>query len=183
MEISLWGQKCVYLKGKSVKILLDPRKEDLEKDVKLVFFEKHEDNYLGLDTGEKVVIWGPGEYEVSGVEVYCGRIGSGLFAIMQLDEVKIGWISTDKIELSDKKKERLAECDVLIVKNCGQIKETWDLVNGMGVNYLIMTDLNEEDKKKLLDMADMEAQAEIESLKLEKISLPEVMEVVILQQK
>jgi len=43
--------------------------------------------------------------------------------------------------------------------------------------------LSPEDKKKLLDMADMEETAVTETLKLEKSTLPEVMEVVILQQK
>jgi len=183
MEISLWGQKSLYVKGKSVKVWLDPKKEDLDKEAKVVFFEKHEDNFLGLDTGDKVAIWGPGEYEVSGVEIYCAKTGNGLMAILQMDEIKLGWISTDNIELTDKKKERLAECDVLMIKSTGQIKDIWDLVKGMGINYLIMTDLSEVDKKKLLDMADMEETAVTETLKLEKATLPEVMEVVVLQQK
>lgn len=183
MEISLYGSKSLYIKGKSTKVWLDPRKSDLDKDSKLIFFEKHEDNFLGLDTGENVAIWGPGEYEVSGVEVYCTAVGNGLMSIMQIDEVKLGWISTDKIELTDKKKERLAECDVLLIKSVGDIKSIWELIKGMGINYLVMTNLSEEDKAKLLDMADMEAQALIETLKLEKSTLPEVMEVVILQQK
>ena len=104
-------------------------------------------------------------------------------SILQFDDIKLGWISTEKIDLTDKKKERLAECDVLIIKNCGQIKDIWDLIKGMGINYLIMTNLNDEDKNKLLDMADMEETAITETLKLEKSTLPEVMEVVILQQK
>lgn len=183
MEISLYGSKSLYIKGKQVKMWLDPRKEDLNLDSKIVVFEKHEDNFLGLETGEKVAIWGPGEYEVSGVEINASRVGNGLMTVMNFDEMKIGWISTDSIELTDKKKERLAECDVLIVKSVGEIKNIWDLVKGMGINYLIMTNLSAEDKKKLLDMADMEETAITETLKLEKSTLPEVMEVVILQQK
>lgn len=183
MEISLWGPKSLYIKGKAVKIWLDPKKEDLDKESKVIIFEKHEDNFLGLNTGDKVAIWGPGEYEVSGVEIYCAKTGSGIMSIMQFDDIKLGWISTDKIDLTDKKKERLAECDVLMIKSCGQIKDIWELVKGMGINYLIMTDLNDEDKKKLLDMADMEETALTDTLKLEKSTLPEVMEVVILQQK
>jgi hypothetical protein len=183
MEISLYGSKSLYIKGKSVKVWLDPRKEDLDKESKLIFFEKLADNFLGLDTGDKVAIWGPGEYEVSGVEIYGARVGNGLMAIMGFDEMKIGWISTDVIDLNDKKKERLAECDVLIIKSVGEIKNIWELVKGMGINYLVMTNLLEDDKKKLLDMADMEETATTEILKLEKSTLPEVMEVVILQQK
>lgn len=183
MEISLYGSKSLYIKGKTVNVLLDPRKEDLDKDAKLIFFEKHDDNFLGLDTGDKVAIWGPGEYEVSGVEIYGTKVGMGLMAVLTMDEIKIGWISTDVIELNDKKKERLTECDVLIVKCVGEIKNIWELIKGMGINYLIVTNLNDDDKKKLLDMADMEETAVTETLKLEKSTLPEVMEVVILQQK
>lgn len=182
MEISLYGSKSLYIKGKNVKVWLDPRKEDLDKDAKIVLFEKSEDNFLGLDTGEKVAIWGPGEYEVSGVEIYGAKMGNGLMVVMNFEEIKIGWISTDIIEVTDKKKERLAECDVLIIKSTGEIKNIWDLVSGLGVSYLIMTNLNEVDKKKLLDMADMEETAITETLKLEKSTLPEVMEVVILRQ-
>ena len=183
MEISLYGSKSLYIKGKQVKAWLDPRKEDVDKDAKIIFFEKHADNFLSLDTGEKVAIWGPGEYEVSGVEIYGAKVGDGLMVIMNFDEIKIGWISTDELILNDKKKERLAECDVLIVKSVGEIKDIWDLVKGMGINYLIVTDLSDDNKKKLLDMADMEETAITETLKLEKSTLPEVMEVVILQQK
>lgn len=183
MEISLYGSKSLYIKGKSTKVWLDPQKTDLDKDSKVIIFEKHEDNFLGLDTGENVAIWGPGEYEVSGMEINTSRVGSGLMAILTVDEIKLGWISTDVIDLTDKKKERLAECDVLIIKSVGEIKNIWELIKGMGINYLIMTNLLEEDKKKLLDMADMEETAIIDTLKLEKSTLPEVMEVVILQQK
>jgi len=183
MEISLYGSKSLYIKGKNAKVWFDPRKDDLKQDYKIVVFEKHEDNFLGLDTGEKVAIWGPGEYEVAGGEINVSKTGNGLMAILNFDEVKIGWISTDTIDLSDKKKERLAECDVLIVKSVGDINNIWDLVKGLGVNYLIITDLSDGNKKKLLDMADMEEAAITETLKLEKSTLPEVMEVVILQQK
>lgn len=183
MEISLYGSKSLYIKGKLAKIWLDPKKDDLDKDAKIVFFDKAEDNFLGLDTGEKVAIWGPGEYEVSGIEINASKVGNGLMAIMSFDEIKIGWISTDVIDLTDKKKERLAECDVLMIKSGGEIKNIWDLVSGLGVSYLIVTNLNDIDKKKLLDMADMEETAITETLKLEKSTLPEVMEVVILQQK
>lgn len=183
MEISLYGSKSLYVKGKNVKVWLDPRKEDVNMEAKIIFFDKALDNFLGLDTGEKLAIWGPGEYEASGVEIYCAKVGNGLMAVMQLDDVKLGWISTNKIELTDKKRERLAECDVLMVKNYGQVKEVWDLAKSMGINYLILTNLGDDDKKKLLDVADMEETAISEILKLEKSTLPEVMEVVILQPK
>ncbi len=183
MEISLYGSKSLYLKGKSVGIWIDPKKENLELEGKIIFFDKAEDNFLGLETGDRVVIWGPGEYEVSGVEIYGTKVGNGLMTILQFEEIKLGWISTDNIDLNDKKKERLAECDVLMIKSVGEIKNIWELVKGMGINYLIVTNLSDEDKKKLLDMADMEETAVKETLKLEKSSLPEVMEVVILQPK
>ncbi|MFA7300885.1 MAG: hypothetical protein WC069_01050 [Candidatus Shapirobacteria bacterium] len=184
MEISLYGSKSLYIKGKVASVWLDPEAKNLnENNAKIIMFDKIEDNFLGLDTGEQVAIWGPGEYEVSGIEINVSRVGNGLMSIFNIDEVKLGWISTDAIDLTDKKKERLAECDVLIIKSVGEIKNVWELIKGMGINYLIMTNLSEEDKKKLLDMADMEETAVIDTLKLEKSTLPEVMEVVILQQK
>ena len=64
---------------------------------------------------------GAGEYEVAGMEIWGARInGKGVIYILQMEGIKVGWLSTLEVELTDKKKEKLSECDVLIVPAGGR---------------------------------------------------------------
>jgi hypothetical protein len=187
MEISQYGEGSIFIKGKKESVWFNPRKGDIDGhtgEVRVVIFKDADTNFMGLNTGNKVVIWGPGEYEVAGVEILGVRLGTdGVMYIVQMEGIKVGWLSTLEAELTDKKKEKLNECDVLIVPSLGQIKEIWEKTKGLGESYLIITGLSIDNQKKLLDLADREDLVPIPTLLIEKENLPEVTEVVLLAAK
>jgi L-ascorbate metabolism protein UlaG (beta-lactamase superfamily) len=186
MEIRQYGQNSVWIKGKKEVIWLNPSEKLLKEkgsEGRIIIFWSVEANFLGRDSGERVAIYGPGEYEVGGVEINGIRIGDeGESAfIISIDGIKIGYLSDAKVELTDKKKEKLSECDVLITEG-GEIepKEVLAKAKLLGVSYLITTKANDEYLKKLLDLADAEGKEKIEGLKIDKENLPEATEVVLL---
>lgn len=187
MEISRYGENSILVKGRKETVWFNPRKEDISKHngtVRVVIFNDAETNFIGLDNGEKVVIWGPGEYEVAGMEIWGARAnGGGMIYILQMEGIKVGWLSTPEVELNDKKKEKLNECDVLVVPALGEIKEIWEKTKSLGESYLVVTGLSADSQKKLLDLADREDLLPVPVLTVEKENLPEVTEVVLLATK
>jgi len=187
MEIRQFGERSILVRGRKEAVWFNPRKEDIDGyagEVRVVIFNDAETNFMGLDEEKKVVIWGPGEYEVAGMEIWGARIdGKGVIYILQMEGIKVGWLSTLRVELTDKKKEKLSECDVLIVPAEGEIKEIWEKTKSLGESYLVIIGLSGDDQKKLLDLADREDLVPVSVLTVEKESLPEVTEVVLLTAK
>jgi len=187
MEISQYGRDSILIKGKKEAVWFNPRKGDIDGlsgEVKVIIFKDAESNFLGLNSKSGVVIWGPGEYEVAGIEIWGTRIGEGgVMYILQLERTKVGWLSTLDVEITDKKKEKLSECDLLIVPGLGKIKDIWEKTKGLGESYLLITGLSTDSQKELLDLADREDLAPLEKLIISSENLPEVTEVVLLTAK
>jgi hypothetical protein len=187
MEISQYGKDSILIRGKKETVWFNPRKGDIDTTVggaRVIIFENAESNFLGLDSKSGVVIWGPGEYEVAGIEIWGTRIGeAGVMYVLQFEGTKVGWLSTLDMEITDKKKEKLSECDLLIVPGLGEIKDVWEKTKGLGESYLLITGLSAENQKKLLDLADREDLAPMEKLIISSENLPEITEVVLLTAK
>lgn len=188
MEIKILDKKSVLLKGKKENVLIDPTKEILGEEKnqsRIVVYTSNEDSADKLING-KVVLHGPGEYEIGGVEMF-GINGGNEETIytFNLDGVLVCVIGEIVEPLSDKKIEKINSVDVLIVsiKNRKNInnKLILDWAKKWGANYLIPVDYEEEDLKKFLDDADMEGLEAIDSLKTEKDNLPDGMEVKVLK--
>ena len=103
--------------------------------------------------------------------------------VLQFEGTKVGWLSTLDMEITDKKKEKLSECDLLIVPGLGEIKDVWEKTKGLGESYLLITGLSVENQKKLLDLADREDLTPMEKLIISSENLPEITEVVLLTAK
>lgn len=187
MEISQYGRESILIKGKKETVWFNPRKGDIDEmtgGARVIIFRNAESNFLGLDGKYGMVIWGSGEYEVTGMEIWGARLGeNGVMYILQLEGVKVGWLSTLEAEITDKKKEKLGECDVLIVPGTGEIKEIWEKTKSLGESYLLITGLSNDGQKKLLDLADREDLEPVEKLTISLENLPEVTEVVLLTAK
>jgi len=187
MEISQYGKDSILIRGKKKAVWFNPRKGDIDVltgEAKVIIFKNAESNFLGLNSKNGVVIWGPGEYEVVGIEVWGARIGEdGVMYVLQFEGIKVGWLSTMEMEITDKKKEKLSECDLLIVPGLGEIKDVWDKTKGLGESYHLITGLSADSQKELLDLADREDLIPLEKLIISSENLPEATEVVLLTAK
>ncbi|MFA5828260.1 MAG: MBL fold metallo-hydrolase [Candidatus Shapirobacteria bacterium] len=140
---------------------------------------------MGLNDGEKVILRGPGEYEVGGVEVLGVGAGSGdTVYVINVDGVTIGILGEISEVLTDKKIERINAVDVLMASVGGEkvvggkIVLSW--AKKWGANYLIPVggQADTGEMKKFMDEVDREDLQPVESLKVDSESLPEGLEIV-----
>lgn len=189
MEIRLINNRTALIKGKNESVILNPTLEEIKSNKtnsRVVLVTEKKYDQFGLN-GEKVIIRGPGEYEVGGIEVtgLSGGEGQTIY-IITVDGVDVGVVGNLSVELTDKKIERVAEIDVLVVALGNMTNKTilkW--AKKWGANYVIP--MNYEDKegavKSFLDEADREDLEPVEVLKVEKDNLPEGMEIVVLKKQ
>lgn len=182
MEIKYFGESKIYLKGKKESVWINPGKEEFggkNGDARVVIFTDKQKNFvkLGEENG-KVVICGPGEYEIGGVEI------SGVNAMyaLTMDGIKIVCVGVIEGEITEKKKEKLEEADVLLI-SVGATAV--DIAKKSAANYIVPVDYESEEKelKAFLDAFDKENLETIETLKVDKDNLPEGVEVVLLKTK
>lgn len=189
MEIKILDKKSVFLKGKKENVLIDPTKEILNGGKFPSRIVAYTSNEMGYElANDKVILQGPGEYEVGGVEIL-GINGGNEQTIytFSVDNVLVCVIGELMEPLSDKKIEKINNVDVLItsIKSRKGVdnKLILDWAKKWGANYLIPVDYEEgnEDFKKFLDDTDMEGAETLDLLKVEKDNLPDGMEVKILK--
>ena len=184
MEIKILKAQTICLKGKKETVLVNPI-EVQKKDNSRIWIYLSEAEKNQEWNNDKVVIKGPGEYEIGGVEVVGVNGGDGNIVYkVEIDGIVIGLLGKIKEELSDKKQERIAGVDVLMADIGGtfEYKAIAAYAKKWGANYLIPFGYN--DKKVLedfLDKADQEGLEAIESLKVDKDDLPDGLEVKVLK--
>jgi len=185
MEIKRLNKKSLLIKGKKESLLINPESET-KQTARIHLFS--ETRNIMTETDNAVVIAGPGEYEVGGIEITGIKTGDtgGLFYIIYVDGVRVGLVSQLTEQLSDKKIEKVGEVDVLLAdvgeENGGKAKIIINMAKKLGANYVIPYgySLGSESLKSFLDETDNEGKEPVEVLKVEKLELPEGMEVVLL---
>jgi hypothetical protein len=187
MEIKLLNKNTFYIKGKKESVLVNPSDEDKEKNSSRVVIFTNE-SLGGHDLeGDKVLMNGPGEYEVNGVEVngVNGEDGNTVYKV-GIDGFMLVIIGGLKQELSEKRVDRIDAADILIVPTvigeAPSFKLAKEWSKKWGVNYLVPVSEREIDMKAFLDAADNEGLDEVDSLKIEKLDdLPDGLEVKLLK--
>lgn len=182
MEIKYFTEGKIYLKGKKESVWIDPGKEEFEGkngEARIVIFTGAQKNFVKLgEEKDKVVICGVGEYEVGGVEVN----GINAMYALNIDGIKIVIVGEMEGEITEKKKEKLEEADVLLIK-IGE--SSAEIAKKSAANYVIPIDYEDKEKqlKSFLDAFDKENLESIDSLKVDKDNLPEAVEVILLKTK
>lgn len=182
MEIKYFEEGKIYLKGKKENVWINPGKDEFggEKgEARIVIFTDKERNFVKLgQEKDRVVICGPGEYEVGGVEIN----GVNAMYALTIDGVKVVFVGKIEGEITEKKKEKLEEADVLLVSMSPSAAE---IAKKSAANYIIPVEFENEEKelKIFMDTFDKENLESVESLKVDKDNLPEGMEVVLLKTK
>lgn len=190
MEIKILENNSAYLKGKKENVFINPSKDkrnDSKYPSRIFLFTSEKYDGMGFD-GETILIRGPGEYEVGGVEINGYNAGNeNSIYILHIDGIKIVFFCDLEEALTDKRIEKIESADVLFapvsIKENSSAKLVLDWAKKWGVNYLIPME-NGDDRvnfDKFLDQADVEGSEPDESLKVDKDDLPDGLEVKVLK--
>lgn len=161
MEISYLGNFEYLLKHKGVKVLIRPTGTTIESD------------------SEPITISGPGEYEVKGVLIagFKGDEKNTIYTY-DLDGIRAAYLGEMKQKLIDKQLDWLDGVDVLLISAQGV-----DLVKQIGPSLVIPIDNQDKAKtEEFVKTIGLEAKRE-KKLVVNKLSLPEETELVILEKK
>jgi hypothetical protein len=185
MEIKLIDGQKVFIKGKKESVIVNPDKGE-KQPARVWIFTKLKD--LIYENNDKVMVAGPGEYEVGGIDIMGTKIDNeGLFYTLNIDGIRVGLVDEMKEELTEKKMGKIGEVDVLIFRlgeSDGKMaKIIMALAKKMGANYVLPFGCSpqSESLKSFLDETDNEGKEPLDSLKIDKDELPDGMEVVILK--
>jgi hypothetical protein len=188
MKIRQIGENSVWLLAKEEKVLVDPSKDlmaDKKYESRIVLFSKQELNFMGLDS-TRVVVFGPGEYEVGGVDIsgYDNNNGESVIYSLNVEGVTIVMVAVSKEKLTEKTVERIRGADVMLIMSKGEvgveIKSLLSTAKKWGINYLVPVGMKGEELKTLLDDLDREDSQREKELTVDKDNLPDGMEVVLL---
>jgi len=180
MEIKYMGDSRIFIKGKKENVWINPNKDDFARKsnlARIVVFTEDKLNFVKIgQEEERVIICGPGEYEIGGVEI----TGINSMYSLNVDGVKVVMVGKGEGELGEKKKEKLEESDVLLLELSAN---SLDIAKKSAANYLVPVGYESEEKelKIFLDAFDNEDLEKVDSLKVDKDNLPEGVEVVLLK--
>lgn len=188
MEIKFLGNNTIYIKGKKETVLVNPEGSNNKVNSRIIIYNQQKYEVLGTGN-DRVSIIGPGEYEVGGVEVTGLAAGDNntMYTVL-IDGVMVGILGKLTEEINEKKADKVNGVDVLVadVSNKTGIgaKALLKLAKTWGANYVIPVGYNSSngDLATFLDESDNEGLEAMESLKVDKDSLPEGMEVVVLKE-
>lgn len=130
MEISKVSNTSVKLKGKNASVVIDPSGK---VDAEIVIASSHPDS-LAIDKvdGKRLIISGPGEYEVGGISI-TGKETKGGVLYQMYDQVKVLFAPSAAISFVPDDEE----FDALIIKISGEIpKDAFAPINAKCVVLL-----------------------------------------------
>lgn len=113
MEIVSVSGQSLRIKGKTVTTLVTPvlGKSKVAADVILFHNRSHEAVDVSAVEGLKLIVDGPGDYEVGGMKISAQRIGDDVIYSLFLDGIEI---LITKASTSEKMKDGLKDCQIAV---------------------------------------------------------------------
>lgn len=113
MEISNVSADCIKLKSKQASIIVDPisLRGKVEGDA-IILFKSQESGDFSKVEGYRLVIDGPGEYEVSGIKILGSKSGKDLMYQFSIDNVDVMLVLASSVE---KAKDKLSSHQILLL--------------------------------------------------------------------
>ena len=123
MDIITFGISSFRIKGKSASIVTDPFDSEIsglkfpktEADIVTVSSDLPDHNHTASVSGDFMVIDGPGEYEVKGVEIIGLAHEKNIIYLYKIDNLTLVHLGDLKEKLNDKEKETLNGADILMI--------------------------------------------------------------------
>lgn len=187
MEIKLVEQNGLQLIGKKENILVNPTPELLKTSSSRLAIYNYPIELDKYNDEKRIYVTGPGEYEIGGVEIVGYSDGhKGVIFTIVLEGITVGVLGQINGELTDKRMAKIAGVDVLVVNIKGndstKNKFILKLAKSWGVNYLVPIGVDHKSTEMIefLNLTDNEGLEPVSSLKPDRNTLPDGMEVVLI---
>ncbi|KKR76980.1 MAG: hypothetical protein UU21_C0001G0034 [Candidatus Levybacteria bacterium GW2011_GWA2_40_8] len=174
MDISLLGTQTLRIKGKGATIVVDPDEKTPKTEADAVVMFKGQGKQIPSKIeNPRVLIQGPGEYEIGGIKISSQKANGGLVHELYVDGIKV--LLGDPSILS-KVQEKIGECQVALFK----VSENFDqsIISAIEPNVVIMYGEGAEEGVKKMGVSVKEKTSKY-SINAEKI--PEEFEAIILE--
>lgn len=178
MEIRTLANNCFRLRGKNVTLLLGTSRKKTEADIVITSGQSERDKVTSRKRREPFWLPGPGEYEISGVEIWDGESGCWL---IKMDGLKIGYLADGWRMPSDKKIESLGQIDLLILtleRGKERAQKAAEAIRKISPLIVVVSETEVQD---LLDVLDQEGLQPEDKLLVKPTDLPEETKVVVLK--
>lgn len=113
MDIALVGPDSLKLKGKKSTVIVNPTSKISKTEAEtIIVLGAYEDKNFSKVDGSRIVIDGPGEYEVNGIKVSVVRSGEELASLVDIDNVKVlvgGGAAIEKVH------DKVDNCNIVVV--------------------------------------------------------------------
>jgi len=170
VDITIFGENSLKIKGKKVTFVIDPGKEMPKTSADAIILSGERNADISRVTDSRIVIAGPGSYEVGGIKVSGLKTPKGIVYRLLVDDiVTILGSSTDvKVEGYD-------SCQVAIINTTNDFSESY--VTALEPKSTILYGENKVESAKKLGA---ESIIEVPKITILKDKLPEKMEISVL---
>lgn len=172
MDIAIVGKNSIKIKGKQVTFIVDPEKgmPKISADA-IILLDGSADIDTSRVTDYRIVIDGPGGYEVGGAKISATRTPNGTLYRFSIDDVSIvlGGAADTKTEGSD-------VCQVAVVNTSTDFNESF--VTALESKITVLYGDKKAESAKALGT---ESVVPVPKITIAKDKLPEKMEVVVLE--
>lgn len=170
------GGSCVRITGAERPLLIFPDPAKIEKNALSLLAEPEEEQHEG------VISW-PGEYNVAGVSVRSIGHGEGrqVSYVMELDDIRCGFLSSPLQPWTDKQLELVGDIDILVLPAENQ-KTAQVLIDEFDPRVLILTPTGDKEAfAAIAKLVGVKPESTMEEFKLKGTLPAEGREVVVLR--
>lgn len=186
MDIYHFGLSAIRIKGKKTAIVIDPffkdktglKFEKVEADAVLI--SDREASWMSLSQvdGYRVVIDGPGEYEVGGIAIRGIAIDDTVSYLVKIDGITVLHLGEIIKPLTDTEIEKYPSVDILFVSVS---KDTADMIAKFEAKIVIPLNFTNETLGVFLKELGKESVKPLSKLTITREKLPGEIEVVVLE--
>ena len=173
MDVVQLSQNTLRIKGKNASIVVNPTISisKTEADA-IVLLSSYVDQSFAKIEGSRIIVQGPGEYEINGVKISTTRVNQDLVARIEIDGLKLLVGSGSLIEQIQ---DKIEECEIGVINADNNFN--YSVLTSLEPSVLIIYGQKKEEAVKSL--------GKDTSIKFSKYSttadkLPEEMEVILL---
>lgn len=172
MEIAIVSGDSLKVKGKTAQVLIDPSSDMAKTEASAILLLSSQHAHVSKVEGYRLVIEGPGEYEISGIKISAFELHNHLAYEIHVDGVELLLVTAQSLKAS---LEKVKEYHVVVVRSDASLNQS--VITTLSPQVVILYGEKAKDEAKLLGK---DTASTIQKYQTTVEKLPEEMEVVVL---